>query len=193
MTRNDGAPKSNRFSAAPIWNAHKKGLRNRSFKQAMKSAPDLLARWTLYGVPVLLGGASWYFGATVAAIDGLLAAAGVLAGGLFMGFTQVAAWRDRYTERTDTHETAEKPQRYSLDETVAHILMATYGCFVLVVVVLVGANFANAKGELTGPFAAATVLVGSYVLLLMAIILPKLYAAYAVTHKVDREMSGLSR
>lgn len=33
--------------------------------------------------------------------------------------------------------------------------------------------------------------VGGYVLLLMLIILPKLYASYAVTHEVDDEMSRL--
>lgn len=36
-----------------------------------------------------------------------------------------------------------KPQRNSLDETVAHILMATYGCFTLLLIVLVGGNFAD--------------------------------------------------
>lgn len=191
MTTSNKVPRSNRFSAGHIWNAHKKGLRNRSFKAVIVSAPDLFARWVLYAVPLLLAGVAWFFGATVAAVDGLLAAAGVLAGGLFMGFTQVAAWRDKYTDRADTHDVAERPQRYSLDETVAHILMATYGCFALVVIVVVGANFANDKGELTGVFAAATVLVGSYVLLLLAIVLPKLYGAYAVTHDLDDEMSGL--
>lgn len=187
----DRVPRSNRFSAAHIWNAHQKGLRNRAFTSSMASAPDYLARWILYLVPFVLGGVAWYFEATVAAIDGLLAAAGVLAGGLFMGFTQVASWRAQYTERAESHHSSERPQRYSLDETVAHILMATYGCFLLVVVVLVGANFANRAGELTGFFAAATVTVGTYVLLLIAMVLPKLYTAYAVTHDVDDEMSGL--
>jgi hypothetical protein len=195
MTSSSNIPKSNRFSAGYIWNAHRKGLRNRQYNAAGRtpSAPDFFALTLLYGIPLLLGGLAWYFGLTVAAIDGLLAAAGLLAGGLFMGFTQVAAWRDRYTERARAREDSERPQRYSLDETVAHVLMATYGCLLLVVVILVGANFTNDEGDLVGWAAAATIAVGTYIVLLMMIIIPKLYVAYAVTHELDDEMSGLHR
>lgn len=187
-------PKSNRFSARHIWNGHMKGLRNRDFNKAdtPPSAADVFARIILYGVPVVLGALALWRGATVAAIDGLLAAAGLLAGALFMAFTQVAAWRDRYTERMDHWEDAERPQRYSLDEAVAHILMATYACFVLAVVTLVGANFTDKDGNLTGIFAALVVTIGTYLLLLLLIIVPKLYASYAVTHRVTKDMSGLS-
>jgi len=131
--------------------------------------------------------------AVVVAVDGLLATAGILAAGLFMAFTQVAAWRDRYTERLELREASELPQRYSLDETVAHILMATYASLGLAVSVLVSANFANKEGALVGLGAALTIALGSYLFLLMLIILPKLYTAYAVTHSVSDDMSGLYR
>jgi hypothetical protein len=190
----DRVPVSNRFSARHIWNAHLKGLRNRNFNRPdmSPSAADILARAVLYLVPIKLGVLAHFWGATIAAVDGLLAAAGLLAGGLFMAFTQVAAWRDRYTDRMDRFEDAERPQRYSLDEAVAHILMATYGCFALVVITLVGANFSDKQGHLTGLFSALDIGVGSYILLLMLIILPKLYTSYAVTHRVGKDMSGLS-
>lgn len=192
MSTNHSTPWSNRFSARHIWNAHMKGLRNRRFgAERTQGVPDLLARGLLYGVPVILGALAYWRNATVASVDGLLAAAGVLAGGLFMAFTQVAAWRDRYTERHVERETSERPPRYSLDETVAHILMATYACFALVVVILVGANFTDKHDNIVGLAASLTIAVGSYVLLLMLIIIPKLYAAYAVTQVVDEEMSGL--
>lgn len=190
-----GVHRTNRFSPRHIWNAHVKGMRNRDFNtgdDTPSAAPDLIARCVLYGLPTLLGLAAYRFGATIVAVDGVLAAAGLLAGGLFMAFTQVAAWRDRYTERVDRREISEKPQRYSLDEAVAHILMATYGCFALVVVTVIGANFADEKGSLDGIFSALGITIGAYVLLLMLIILPKLYASYAITHAVAEDMSGLS-
>jgi hypothetical protein len=169
-----------------------KGLKNRNFRSTEpRGVVDLFARSVLYGLPIVLGALAFWRDAAVAAVDGLLAASGVLAGGLFMAFTQVAAWRDRYTERLQARENAERPQRYSLDETVAHILMAAYGCFALVVIVLVGANFTDKHGDMVGIPAALAITVGTYVLLLMLIIIPKLYAAYAITHFVDREMSGL--
>jgi len=169
-------------------------LKNRDFRQTQpKGVADLFARAVLYGLPLILGVVALWRGATVAAVDGLLAAGGILAGALFMAFTQVAAWRDRYTERMAGRQASELPQRYSLDETVAHILMATYACFGLAVVALVGANFANKEDKLTGIWAALTIVDGTYVVLLMLIIIPKLYAGYAVTHEVDREMSGLSQ
>jgi hypothetical protein len=192
MGEQEQVPRSNRFSARHIWNAHFKGLKNRNFGGTAAGVADVFARAVLYGAPVALAALAYWRGATIAAVDGLLVAAGVLAGGLFMAFTQVAAWRDRYTERWSRRETSEKPQRYSLDETVAHILMATYGCFALLVIVLVGANFANDDGDLVGVFSALAIAVGAYIVLLMLIILPKLYTAYAVTHELDDEMSGLS-
>lgn len=194
MSEQPRPPGSNRFSASHIWTAHMKGLKNRNFRSPQpRGAADLFARVVLYLVPVLLGAAAYLASAKVVAVDGLLAAAGVLAGGLFMAFTQVAAWRDRYTERQADRHASELPQRYSLDETVAHILMATYACLGLLVTVLVSANFADKHGHLVGIGAALVIAVGTYILLLMLIILPKLYTAYAVTHEVDQEMSGLSR
>jgi hypothetical protein len=187
-------PTSNRFSAFPIWNAHIKGLRNRDFRsQNLNSAADVLALGVLYGLPTSTGVIGYLLGAKVAGADGLLAAAGILAGALFMAFTQVATWRDRYTERQRERHDSELVQRYSLDETVAHILMAAYGCLVLTVLVIAGANFTDAEERMTGVMAAVILAVGSYVLLLLLIIMPRLYSAYAVTHQVPSDLSGLSR
>lgn len=186
-------PRSNRFTARYIWRGHLKGLKNRDFHtDTPVGVPDTLSRVVLYALPVIAGVVCFWSDATVAAVDGLLAAAGILASGLFMAFTQVASWRDRYTERLAKRESAERPQRYALDETVPHILMAAYACFVLALVVLVGANFADDQGRLVGVFSALTVVVGVYVLLLMMIIMPKLYGAYIAMHKVDADISGHS-
>lgn len=195
QNQTESGVKENRFSAASIWRAHLKGLRNRNFRKAEPGLGivDVLARGVLYGLPLGLAVAGYFVGAKVVAVDGLLAAAGILAGALFMAFTQVASWRERYTERQRERYASELPQRYSLDETVAHVLIATYASLALVVVVLVSANYANKAGDLVGVGAALTIALGSYVVLLLLIILPKLYAAYAVTHEVAPEMSGLSR
>lgn len=73
-----------------------------------------------------------------------------------MAFTQLSAWRERYTSRQIEREVSAHAQRYSLDEAVDHVLIATNASLGLVVVVLVSANFANNDGELAGVGAAPT-------------------------------------
>lgn len=187
-------PTSNRFSATSIWLAHVKGLRNRDFEsENLNSAADIFALSVLYGLPLTLSVVGYVLGAKITGADGLLAAAGILAGALFMAFTQIAAWRDRYTERQKERHESELVQRYSLDETVAHVLMAAYACLLMTVLVIVGANFTDAEERMTGLAAASVIAVGTYVVLILLIIIPRLYSAYAVTHKVPSDLSGLSR
>jgi hypothetical protein len=50
----------------------------------------------------------------------------------------------------------------------------------------------GARAVVSGEPLREDVFLGTYLLLLMLIILPKLYASYAVTHRVGKDMSGLS-
>lgn len=184
---------TDRFSPADIFLAHLKGLKNRNYTTARPvGVADISARVALYAIPVAAGVAMYWFDGIIASGDGILAAAGILTGAFFMGFTQVVVWRERFTERRSTHEQSEVHQRDSLDEAIAHILMAMYASMLLIVAVIVSQNLADKDGNLVGVPAAAIVTLGAYVLLIVAIILPKLYTAYASINDLDDEMSGLS-
>ena len=185
---------TDRFTPSRIWNAHIKGLKNRVYTSARPiGTSDRIARAALYGLPLAAAVTMIVGGGTVAGGDGILAAAGIFAGAFFMGFTQVATWRERFTERREGREQSEVHQRDSLDESVAHLLMAIYASIGLAVVLVVGQNFADEKDRLTGAWAAASAGLGLYLVLLVMIVLPKLYTAYAGINKVDDEMSGLHR
>jgi len=185
---------TDRFNPTDIVVAHLKGLKNRRYTTVRPvGLADRAARYVLYGLPVVAGVAMVLLGGTVAGPEGILAGIAVLTGALFMAFTQVATWRERFTERRHVREAAEVNQRDSLDEAVAHLLMAMYASLLLVVVLVVGANFTDKDGNLIGAFAGVTAAIGLYIVLLLMIILPKLYTAYASINEVDDEMSGLYR
>lgn len=185
---------TDRFNPTDIVVAHLKGLKNRRYTTARPvGVADRAARFALYGLPIVAGVVTLVLGGTVAGPEGILAGIAVLTGAFFMAFTQVATWRERFTERRHEREAAEVNQRDSLDEAVAHLLMAMYASLLLVVVLVVGTNFADDDGNLVGVFAGLTVAIGFYIVLLMMIILPKLYTAYASINEVDDEMSGLHR
>ena len=185
---------TDRFTPSRIWNAHIKGLKNRVYTSARPiGRPDKVARIALYALPVVAAVAMVAFDGTVAGGEGILAAAGIFSGAFFMGFTQVATWRERFTERRDQRDQSEVHQRDSLDESVAHLLMAIYASIGLAVVLVVGQNFADEKDRLTGVWAAISAGLGLYLVLLIMIVLPKLYTAYAGINEVDDEMSGLHR
>lgn len=183
-----------RFNPSPIWNAHLKGLMNRKYTtERPVGVPDAAARALLYVAPLVAGVVMFFFDGKVAGTDGLLAAAGIFTGALFMAFTQVASWRQMLSDRRHEREVAEVAQRDSLDEAVAHLLMAMYASVALAVVIVSGRNFADAEGRLTSGWAAATAALGVYTALLLLIVMPKLYSAYVEINEVDDEMSGLSR
>lgn len=185
---------TDRFSPADIFNGHRKGLRNRRYTTARPSGrPDVIAIALLYGVPVLGVIASYWRHLTIAEPNAMLTAFGILVGALLMAFTQIAAWRDRFTQRLETHRVTEVHQRDSLDEAVAHVLMALYGSIGLFALTVIGMNFLDDKNRLHGGWAAFSIGLGAYVFLLMLLIAPKLYTAYAVVNQVDDEMSGLVR
>lgn len=185
---------TDRFNPSDIFLAHLKGLKKRRYDQPRPiGVADTAARVLLYVLPLAACAVVIIFDGTVAGPEGILAAAGIFTGAFFMGFTQVAVWRERFTERRHDRAVAEVHQRDSLDEAIAHLLMAMYGAMLLVVAVSVGMNFGNSDGELQGPWAGISAGLGLYVVLLLALILPKLYTAYAGINAVDDEMSGLVR
>jgi hypothetical protein len=185
---------TDRFNPSDIIVAHLKGLRNRRYDRARPlGVADRTARVLLYVLPLAGAAAMIIWDGVLAGPDGLLAAAGVLTGAFFMGFSQVAGWRERFTERRNAREASEVHQRDSLDEVIAHLLMAIYATAALLVDVVVGLNLADDKGNLTGIPAAIAVAIGMYIILLLLVILPKLYTAYAGINQLDDEVSGLSR
>ncbi len=190
---------TDRFSPFDVWNAHMKGLKNRDFSQDEPvGTPDYVARVALYGTPLALGALSFVLGLKIADPGGLLEVCGILLGAFLVGFSQIASWREKFTARWAAQlaagetDDAERHHRYSLDEAVAHILLSIYVVLLLIITILVGTNLADGHGRIHGVPAAFTVFFGSLLLMLVVMIVPKLYAAYAVVNDVDDEMSGLT-
>lgn len=62
----------------------------------------------------------------------------------------------------------------------------------LTIELLIGSQFLEKDGSLGGVWAAIAVALGTFVVLLVLIVVPKLYTAYVLVNEVDDEMSGLS-
>lgn len=190
---------TDRFSPFDVWNAHMKSLKNRDFSQDEPvGTPDYVARSVLYGVPLVLGILSFVLDLKIAEPGGLLEVCGILLGAFLVGFSQVASWREKFTARLAAQnaagetDDAELHHRYSLDEAVAHILLSMYAVIFLIITILIGTNLADEDGQLHEVPAAFTVYFGALLLILVIMIVPKLYTAYAVVNQVDDEMSGLA-
>lgn len=184
---------TDRFDPTDIIVAHFKGLKNRRYdRERPIGVPDRAARYLLYVAPLAVGAVVLAKRGHLAGPDGVLAAAGILLAAFLMSFTQIAIWRERLTARRLERAQADVHQRDSLDEATAHLMMAMYACVALTVDVVIGKNFATDKGDLSGVTAAIASALGTYLVLLLLIIIPKLYSAYAQVNELDDEMSGLS-
>lgn len=191
---------SDRFSPIAVFVAHFKALSNRHYtgNDEPRSKSDLVAVVVLYVLPVAVG--LWTglcLNVKLTAPSDLLAGISLLTGGLLAFFTQVASWRDRLSARRSSHEHADAARRDGLDESVAHILVAIYAAVVLVVLLAVASNVANtpsgSKGgapEVNTPLSALIIGFGSYLLLLLLIVLPALWDSYSTHNSVPRHMGG---
>jgi hypothetical protein len=160
---------------------------------------DWLAMAVLYIGPVATGAAGVWWHWNIAAADSLLAGAALLAGGLIAAFAQVASWRDRLTVAQQDNPRGDVIRRDSLDECVAHIVMSIYAASVLVVLLTVGSNMLSNQpldaepAQLNRWFSAVIIGFGSYLLLLMLIVVPKLWDTYSDHNSVPTRMGGAGR
>ncbi|ORL15426.1 hypothetical protein A6I85_05995 [Prescottella equi] len=121
----------------------------------------------------------------------IVAALSLLTGALLTVFTQLSTLRLKLTEWYDRDDVDRRPDKDSIDESVAHVLVAALVSISATIV----AVFAIALGDegapaLRGVVAAITVALITYVLLLLIMLIPRLYGAYASVHDVADELNG---
>lgn len=168
-----------RLSPLVVWSAHLDGLTKHP-----TTRPDRLTRVVLVVGPLAVAVVTWVFGAQLRQPGALLAAASLLAGTLLASFGQLATLRGRLTDRPDTRAVA-------LDETVAHVLTAVYAAVATAAVLGVATTLS--AGAVTGWLAAVALGLGSWLLLLVLLITPRLYQAYTYAYPVSPKLNPYRR
>lgn len=178
-----------RFNFWPVLRGHWKGLTR---GDVTAYTPDRLSRHILKLPPLLAALALWR-NWELAAPTPLLSAVALLAGALVGSFGSLSTLRLKLTDWADREGDNQQPQRDALDETVAHLLTAAVLCALTAAVLVIGTNVAGADKPVTRPWAALAVGLGSYVLLLFMLVVPRLYAAYVEINNVRDRLNGFSR
>ncbi|HVF06387.1 MAG TPA: hypothetical protein VNA20_16210 [Frankiaceae bacterium] len=178
-----------RFDVTPLLRGHWKGLTDGRFP---KYHPDWLARGILC-IPAVLAIAAVALDWKLASPTPLLSAVALLAGALVGSFGSLSTLRLKLADWGDRDDTAFQVQKDMIDETVAHLLTAALFCAVTALMLVIGTNTANHKGEVTGSLGAIIIGLASYVFLVFVLILPRLYAAYVEINNVRDRLSGFSR
>jgi hypothetical protein len=178
-----------RFDVTPLLRGHWFGLLHGQFE---KYQPDWLARGVFVISPAL-GIAALFLDWEITAPTPLLSAVALLAGALVGSFGSLSTLRLKLTDWATEDDERFQVQRDMIDETVAHVLTAALLSAATAVVLVIGTNVAGADQAVTGCLAAATIALGSYVVLLFVLILPRLYAAYVEINQVRDRLSGFSK
>lgn len=180
----------NRLNPFYLFRGHWRALSNYRLKE---TRPAYFTRAIVILVP--LGAGVWMFvgNGTLADPGSLLAALGLLAGSLLAAFGQLSTWRLRLTESEGDFPTAQRIDRDQMDDTAAQLLVASYGAAVGALSLVLGMNLAaDGNGVISGFWAALSVAIGSHVILIFLIALPRLYAAYVTSNNVRKELSGFT-
>ena len=182
---------SSRFVPVALFRGHWKGL---SDYRHDSPVADRLTRLLIVALPLSAAAAIWVFGGRLTSPGALLSGVALLTGGFLAAFGQISTLRLRLTDRRADYEMVEQIDRDALDETAAHLLMASFMSALTALTLVLGMNFALcADGTLKGFWAAAAVALSSYVLLIFMIAIPRLYVAYVNINSVRAELSGTHR
>lgn len=155
--------------------------------------PDRPTRATLIIAPVAAFGAMLLIpGAQLAAPGALLSGVALLAGSFLAAWGQISSMRLKLTDRADLYGQTEQIDRDALDESSAHLLVASLFSAAAALMLVLGMNFtADPKsGAIHGIFAALATGFATYVLLLFLIAVPRLYTAYVNLHTVRAALNG---
>ncbi|WP_439693165.1 hypothetical protein ACRQ4B_02670 [Curtobacterium sp. SP.BCo] len=133
--------------------------------------------------------------ARLGAPGALLSGVALLAGSFLAAWGQISSMRLKLTERTSEFGDTERVDRDALDESAAHLLVASLFSGAAALMLVLGMNFMSdpQTGAIHGFFAAMAVAFASYVLLLFLIAVPRLYTAYVTLHSVRNELNGTHR
>jgi ABC-type Fe3+ transport system permease subunit len=160
-----------------------------------QSRPDVLAWVVLLVPPATLLTVSIWRSWRVSDAQTMLAGVALIIGGGLAAFGQLASWRARLAEK-GSDGSAQKPERDSIDEATAHLLWATWVAvfttpFLVVTAETDGDRFKTGLLEWIPRVASAlSFSLGLYLLLVLGMVLPKLYDAYASAYKLPAEMDG---
>lgn len=180
-----------RLIPVEVFRGHWKAL---SDYRETKLVPDTATRTVLVLLPLLAFGLMLLPGARISAPGPLLAGVALLAGTFLAAWGQVSSMRLKLTERAEDYKTVEQIDRDALDETSAHLLVASIMAAGTAFWLVLGMNFTAAPdGSIAGVFAAFGAAFAVYVLLVFLIAVPRLYTAYVNIHHVRDELSGAYR
>jgi hypothetical protein len=158
--------------------------------------PDRVTRTVLVLVPAAAFIAMLALpNAHLAAPGALLSGVALLAGSFLAAWGQISSMRLKLTERASMFGDTERVDRDALDESAAHLLVASLFSGAAALMLVLGMNFTAdpTTGAIHGFFAAMAVAFASYVLLLFLIAVPRLYTAYVNLHAVREALNGTHR
>lgn len=156
--------------------------------------PDWLSRVIVFLGPLALLAVSLVFSWNVVAPTALLSGAALLAGGLLSAFSYLSTLRMKVTEWSEDSPERWQTERAMLDETAAHLLAAVTSCIILAVLLVAGMNTSQLpQNVFGGVLAAVCYAVGSYIVLIFLVCIPRLYNAYTELNQVSNELSGFTR
>lgn len=186
----------NRMNPSALIAAHWKGLQSRAYPSnggEPTTTPDGLARLISAGAPVTVGGVAVIFiwQGNLHLAEGtaslVVTAATLAVGGMLAAFAQLASWRSRLAERDLD---IQRPLRALIDEAVVHILLAVLESASLMLLTVLSLLLPNPWAIVPN---ALVVAVGSHLVLLFFIIVPRLYSAYVQVNEVTDEVNGYAR
>jgi hypothetical protein len=181
-----------RFNLAPVLVGHWRGLSNVDHQGKITGA-DYAARATLVIVSGGIAGFIAWKGIEFAAPAAFLSAFALLSGVLLGVFAQLASMRLKLTEQDD-ESGRRQVLKDSLDESVAHVLVAAMlglaCCVIAVIAMAIGDPKQPTISGIPAVFLGA---LGTYELLLLLIVIRALYSAYVRVNSVSEELSGFSR
>ena len=119
--------------------------------------------------------------------NSILSALGIVAGALIAAFTQVATWRDKLSAVQEKKKNAERPDRWLVDCSAAHLIAGACSALmtcVLVILSLLLAPISLISHWVKGALDVGICVVLMHVLVSLYVALPGFYAAYIqVNHR----------
>lgn len=181
---------TDRFSPRPLLRGAWGSLRARAHVGTERR--DWAAISVLAGLPLLLGVASWYWGWSIRATDPLIGGYSLLAGVLLAGVPQLAAWRQRLTDRS---RAADGVAKRKLDEAVAHTLLGVLTSTALAAVSVVLGNISVPGADrpdvvipaVARGFTTVIVVGSAYLVLTLVLVVNLVFDAYEDANSTPSE------
>lgn len=178
-----------RLDLRPILRGHWYGLTDGRTKT---DEPDWPTRIVLLATVLLVPIGLWR-DFQLAAPGPLLSGVALLAGALVGSFGTMTTLRLKLNDIGEIDDAALAPERDLLDESVSHILLAALVAALTAATLVIGTNTTEADHPVTGFWAALAIALSTYLALLFALILPRLYSAYVQINNVRPALNGQYR